>query len=106
AQPKRLAGDRLGVVPDALELEVDADACVGEPQQPGRRLVADQEAEAESIELLLHLVDVAVAEDDRVGQVTVPAEHGPDATADRPLCQPALLDVLLADLVEVLLVRM
>ena len=77
AQPKRLAGDRLGVVPDALELEVDADACVGEPQQPGRRLVADQEAEAESIELLLHLVDVAVAEDDRVGQVTVPAEHGP-----------------------------
>ena len=70
-QAQDLAGDALGVVAHALELEVDLDRAVGEPQGQAHRLLPHQELEAQPVDLLLLLVDVLVAQDDRVGLLAV-----------------------------------
>ncbi len=106
AQPQELAGDALRVVAHALELEVDLDRAVGEAEGHPDGLLPDQELEAEPVDLLLLLVDVLVAQDDRVGLLAVAAGEGLDAVPERPLREGGHLQHLLADALDVALERL
>jgi hypothetical protein len=81
-QLQDLARDALGVVADALELQVELDGRVGEAQVAGHRLLAYEELEAQPVGLLLELVDALVAQDHRVGQLAVALLEGLDAVQE------------------------
>jgi hypothetical protein len=105
-QAQDLARDALGVVADALELEVDLDRAVREPQVQAHRLLPHQELEAQPVDLLLFLVDVLVAQDDGVGLLPVALLQRRDAVLERALGERLHLEHLLADALDVALERL
>ena len=106
AQAQELAGDALGVVAHALELEVDLDRAVREAEVQADGLLPHEELEAEPVDLLLLLVDVLVAQDDRVGPLAVAVGESLHAVPERPLREGGHLQDLLADAVDVALERL
>jgi len=101
-QPPR---DALGVVPDALELEVDANRAVGEAQRARHGLLADEELEAEPVDLLFLVVDVLVAQDDRVSELPVVFGHRSHTVLERDFRERTHFGDLGADAVDVTLER-
>ena len=101
AEEQDLACDALRVVPDALQLQVDLDRRVGEAEVAGHRLLAQQELDAEAVDLLLQLVDALVPQDDRVGQLQAPLLQGLEAVAECPVREVAHLGHLAPDAVDV-----
>jgi hypothetical protein len=59
-----------------------------------------------AVDLLLLLVDVLVAQDDRVGSLAIPGGEGLDAVAERLLGERRHLPDLLADALDVALERL
>jgi hypothetical protein len=72
---QQAARDRLGVIADALELAAESDRRIPEPQMPGGGLLADQELQAEAIELLFRFVDLLIAQDDQVRGLSMAANE-------------------------------
>src|SRR6185503_12345631 len=60
-----LSRDAFGVIADAFEFEVDSHGGVCETQRAGHRLLANEEFQTESVQLLFQLVDMLVSENDR-----------------------------------------
>ena len=67
----------------------------------GHRLLAQQELDAEAVDLLLQLVDALVPQDDRVGQLQAPLLQGLEAVAECPVREVAHLGHLAPDAVDV-----
>jgi len=84
AQAQDVPGDALGVVAHPLELEVDLDRAVGEAEVDAHGLLPHEELEAEPVDRLLLLVDVLVAQDDRVGLLAAAALEA-DTQSRRPV---------------------
>ena len=100
-QHQDLPGHALGVVPDPLQLGVDLHRRVGEPQRAGHRLLADDELQAQPVELLLQLVDALVAHDHRIGELPVVLRQRFHAAFQRALGQIGHLPDLRPDALDV-----
>jgi len=100
-----LPRDALRAVAHGFQLGVDLDGGIGEPQQPGHRLLAHQELQTEPVNLLLQLVHVEVAQDDGVGDLAVALPQRLDTLGERLLGQGGHLRDLGANDVNVPLQR-
>ena len=85
---------------------VDLDGAVGAPEVDAHRLLPDQELEAKPVDFLLFLVDVLVAQDDRVGPLPVAVLERLHTVPQRPLGEGRHLQDLLADALNVALERL
>ncbi len=82
-----LPGDAFRIIANALQFEVDFDGRIGKTQMHGHRLLAHQEFQTKPVELLLQLIDVLVAQNDRIGQLPVAFGQRAQAVLQRAVRQ-------------------
>ena len=78
-QLKRLPSDALSAITHALQFEIDLDGGIGEAQEAGHRLLADDELQAKAVHFPFQFVNILVAQDDRIGGLAIAAGQGLDA---------------------------
>ena len=99
----RLPRDALGVVPDPLQFEVDANGGINLPQRSAGRLLTAQKFQTEPVYFLFQLIDAFIPQNDRVGQLPVAFPQGAYGITHRLLAQFSHLRNLVADAIQILL---
>jgi hypothetical protein len=95
-----------GQVPDPLQVDDDLQGRGDEAQVARRRLAEDQKAAAGLVDLQLEAVDLTVLADHRLGELGVPLGQRAHAVCDLGLHLPAQGQQLVAEIVELRVVRL